>query len=272
MADEKNSPVSEKKQDAAQSELVAELERIRSRNKILKITAVVLAALFLALAAAALVAYRKISQTKAAIESALRDYQPPAQGYRPEGMPLPGSGPAVSQSTEMASSGLELISGSIPGQQSEAVNPEDGKKIADAMAKYADRPIVKEFLADLKKDPDMARALAQSKGTDPMAMIASVKGSKGLNGIIAKYSTRPEFLKLMMEVMRDPDMRPVMSRLPAGAGLPGGGMPVPVEVEPAGEPQQEEEGNMTFDPSAISGPAKTAPAATHKVPPPVDTH
>lgn len=277
MAEEQKVPVpEEKKQDAAQpqSELVAELERIRFRNKILKITASVLAALFVALAAAAFLAYRKISQTKAAIDSALQNYQPPAQGYRPEGLPMPGGGPSVFQSTEAASSGLGLFSGSIPGQQPEPLNPAEGVKIADAMTKYADRPIVKEFIADLKKDPELARALAQSKGTNPMAMLASLKGSKGLNAIIAKYSTRPDFLKLMMEVMRDPDMKPVMSRMPPGAGLPGQGIPqtVPVAVEPGEEPAQEEEtGSMTLDSSVISGPAKTAPAASHKVPPPVDT-
>lgn len=273
MAEEKNIPVPEdKKQETArpESELAAELERVRSRNKILKVTAAVLAILFMALATAAFVTYRKVSQTKAAIESAFQNYQPPSSVLGPEGLPMPGSGPSVLQSTAMASSGLGLFSGSIPGEQPEAARVEEAGKIVNAMAKYSDQPVVKEFLADLKKDPDVARALAQSKGRDPMAVLASVRNAKGVNALMAKYITRPDFLKVMMEVMKDPDMKHAMSSMPMGGGMP---QAVPVAAGPAEEAQQEEEaGNQTLDPSAISGPFKTAPARAQKAPPPVDIH
>ncbi len=273
MAEDKNVPVTEQKQEPArpESELAAELERVKSRNKILKIAASVLAVLFLALASAAFVAYRKISQAKAEFVNALQNYQPPAQ---PEGLPMPGALPAVAQSTEMAASGLGLISGSIPGQQAEAFNPAEGEKIVSVLAKYSDRPVVKEFLADLKKDPDIARALAQTKGGNPMAVMASVKNSKGINGLMMKYMARPDFLKFMMEAMRDPDLKPFMKGLPGAPVMP---QAVPVAAVPAEEPAQEEEaGSLTLDPSAMNAPATTAPANTTparagKVPPPVDT-
>jgi hypothetical protein len=102
-----------------------------------------------------------------------------------------------------------------------------------------------------------------------MAVMASIKSSKGINGLMAKYKTRPDFLKVMMEAMRDPDLKPFMKGLPGAPGLP---QAVPVAVAPVAEPQQQEEpANMTLDPSAISGPADTAPVRAHKVPPPVDT-
>jgi len=272
MAEETNAPVpEEKKQEAArpEGELLAELEQIRFRNKVLKVTASVLVVLFIVLAAAAYMAYRKISETKAAIESAFQNYQP--AGSQPEGMPLPGSFPSVSQSTGMPLSTLGLFSGSIPGQQAEAFNPVEGAKVNNIMAKYADRPVVKEFLEDLKRDPDIARAIAQSKGSDPMAVLNSVKNAKGINTIMAKYVTRPDFLKLMMEAMKDPDLKPFMKGMP---GAPAQPQTVPVSVEPAAQPSQQEEdqGPMTLDPSAISGPAAAAPARRQKAPPPVDTH
>lgn len=272
MAEEKNVPVpEEKKQEAAapESELAAELEQVKSRNKILKIVAAVLAALFLVLAAGAFIAYRKIAQAKDELVNAFQNYQPSPQ---PEGLPMPGAAPSVAQSTMMAST-LGLISGSIPGDQPEAAKLEEAGKIVNAMGKYADRPVIKEFIADLKKDPEIAKALAESKGNNPMAVLASIQKAKGANALIAKYAVRPDFIKVMMEAMKDPDMKPVMSRVPMGGGMP---QPVPVATGPAEEPQQEEGGSLTLDPSAMNvpagaTPAEAAPARARKVPPPVDT-
>lgn len=278
MAEEKTVPVpEEKKQEPArpESELAKELEQVRSRNKILKVTAAVLAILFMALATAAFVAYRKISQAKNDFVNALQNYQPPASGLQAEGMPLPSSFPSVLQSTAMAASSLGLISGSIAGgDQPEAVRAEDTGKVLNAMAKYADRPVIKEFLADLKKDPQIARALAANKSGNPMEIFAAIQKAPGASAIVAKYATRPDFLKVMMEAMKDPEMKPIMSRIPMGGGMP---QAVPVAAGPADEAGQEEEGgSLTLDPSAMNAPAAAAPANTvparaKKVPPPVDT-
>ena len=277
MAEEKNVPVPEENKQGTErpeSELVAELERIRSRNKVLKAAAAVLAVLFMALATAAFVAYRKISQAKNDFVNALQSYQPPASGSQAEGMPLPGSFPSVLQSTSMASSGLGLISGSIPGSQLEASSVEDAGKILGVISKYSDRPIIKEFMADLKKDPQIARALAENKNGNPMGIFAAIQKAPGANAIVAKYATRPDFLKVLMEAMKDPDMKPIMSKIHMGGGMP---QVVPVAAGPAEEPRQEEEsGGLTLDPTAMdvpaaAAPAKAAPARARKVPPPVDT-
>lgn len=258
--------------DAPAEGLREELAKVRKSNKVLVTVAVVLGTIFVLAAGAAYVVYMKVSAAKDNIEKVFSSFPPPGQGYQPAASGLPGQG--VSFSTSMPQSALGLFSGGVPGAQPGLPDMAASQEAVKAMFKYADRPIVQEFLADLKKNPDMAEAFAASKGNNPMEVIFKAQNAKGMDKLVARYATRPEFLKLMMEVMNDPEMQPLMSGLPPGAGLPTGAPQVrDVSVTAAPPPRQAEEGeeeDIKFDPSAISGPS-AKPASGARVPPPVDS-
>lgn len=254
-------------------ELRAELAKVRSRSKLMTGIAVSLGIIFIILGGVVYVVYTKISAAKENIEQVFRAMPAPAAGYQPENHMLAGEG--VYTSTSMPASTLGLFSGGVPGGLPAGMpanfDMARGEQAVKAMNKYANRPIVKEFLADLQKDPAMAEAFAASKGGNPFAVLSAAQNSKGMDKLMLKYSTRPEFLGLMMEVMNDPEMKPLMQ------GMPGGMPAAPRAAAPA-QPaprqqaeEEEEEGEMTFDPSAISGPAKTSAVTTKKVPSPVDS-
>ncbi|MCM2268358.1 MAG: hypothetical protein NDI60_11375 [Elusimicrobiales bacterium] len=247
--------------------------------KLVKIAAAVLAVLFVLLAGTAFYIYRRVEQTKAALEEAFRASPPPFPGLPSQPGTPPGNGFGLATANSQQSSGLNLISGSLPGG-APAFSAEQGERVHNALMKYENRPIVKEFMADLKKNPDMARALEQSKNVNnPLAVLSTIQNAKGMEKLMAKYVYRPEFLSLMMEVMKDPDIKPLMGNM-AGAlpgGLPGGAMPA---QPPAAEPAQslpsvsggEEDAPVMLDPSAISG-SPAEPAArprSNKAPPPID--
>ncbi|MDO8803570.1 MAG: hypothetical protein Q7R35_03990 [Elusimicrobiota bacterium] len=282
MTETNNNPAQEENGQAPvqpEGELRAELARVRSGNKTLKVVAAVLLSLFIVVAAVAFFVYRKISTAKDAIEQVFQGFPQQPAVYQPENRSFPAA-QGVYSSTSMPASSLGLFAGGMPGgSAAEGFAPEKSAEMLKAMNKYADRPIVKEFIADLKKNPEMAAAFAASKGGNPMAVIASMRGGGGIDKMMMKYVTRPEFMKLMMEVMSDPDMKPFMKNLPMGMGMPSGmppGMSIP-ETSPgrpraSESPDEEEEGGeITFDPSAISGPAKQAPAASKKRPATVDS-
>ena len=258
-----------------EAQLRAELEKVRGGNKILKIAAIVLSALFLLLAGAAFYIYNKVSQTKAAFEEAFRvaPMQPAGDAAGSLTMPLPGG--ALSGASQMPASSLGFFSGGLPGAAQAPLNAQQGEKIYAAMAKYENRPVVKEFIADLKKNPDVARAFAEKeKGGNPLVVVASIQRARGMDKIMAKYVTRPDFIKLMMEIMKDPAIRPLMKGAP-------GGLPVS-QAEPAtqslpGSAADAGDAPMTLDSSAISATPAAGPAIEPsaprkgKVPPPVDT-
>lgn len=259
----------------AGEDLQAELSRSRSRNKALKVTLILLATLFVLLGVAAFTVYRKIMQTKEAVEEAFQAF-PQQAVFQPENRTLPGGGPSVFSSTGMPASSLGLFSGGLPDAQP-VMSPEQAEKVVSAMNKYAERPIVKEFIADLKKNPDMAKAFEMRKGSNPLAMIAAVQNAKGMDAVMAKYASRPEFLSLLLEISRDPAMAAVSGALPGGM-VPSMGAPQARPVPgpgraPAAEPaDQDGDGAMTLDTSAISGaPAPPPPTPPKKEPSPVDT-
>lgn len=281
MTDSNNAPLpEEKKADTAPADgdLRAELARVRNKNKALKIVAAILLSMFLVIAGGGYYIYRKVSTAIAPFQDAFQGFAPVAAGYQPENRALPLV-QGVYSSTSMPASSLGLFEGGLPGgSQAEAPDPEQAERLLKALNKYADRPIVKEFLADLKKNPEVAAAFSSPKGVNPVAFMAAMQNirGKGMEKVMMKYAARPEFLKLMMEFMNDPELKPLLRNMPSTPGIPG--MPqgtvvsVPTGRPPAeAQPSDEDgDGEMTFDPSVISGPAKKAPAPAKKVPVPVD--
>lgn len=281
MTDTNNAPVpGENKAAPAQADgdLRAELARVRNKNKTLKIVAALFFSMFLVIAAGGYYIYRKVSTVIAPFQDAFQGFAPVTAGYQPENRTLP-MGQGVYSSTSMPPSSLGLFSGGLPsGHEEQAFDPEQGERLLKAMNKYADRPIVKEFLADLKKNPEITAAFSSPKGVNPAAFMAAMQNvrGKGMEKLMMKYAARPEFLKLMMEFMNDPELKPLLRNMPSGAGIPGmpqgAALSVPSGPQPADSRPSDEDGDgeMTFDPAVISGPAKKAPAPSKKVPVPVD--
>ncbi|HAT71821.1 MAG TPA: hypothetical protein DCS63_03295 [Elusimicrobia bacterium] len=275
MTEENNSP--ETNPPPTEAQLRAELESARSGNKLLRIAAIVLASLFLLLAGTAFYIYNRIERTKAAFEEAFQGGAFPFPGHASQ-TTMPPAGGSLPGSASMPASTLGLLSGSISGPSPMPLNVQQGEEVYAALAKYENRPIVKEFIADLKKDPDMARAFGEKdKGGSPLKVMAYIQSAKGMEKLVAKYAMRPDFMKLMMDVMKDPALRPLLKNVPGGLPQPGAGGPPPTRAQPSPGPQAEPAGedggvSLTLDPSAISGTpaAKPAPARARKVPPPID--
>lgn len=248
----------------------AELQKARSGNKILKIVAVVLAVLFLVMAGSAFYIYRKISQTKTALEEAFNSSPSPFPQTGQAGA-MPQQGFAMFGGSGQGS-GLGLITG-VPGGQPQ-FTAEQGERLHAAMMKYSERPIVKEFIADLKKNPDMAKAFEQSKGANPLTVISSIRNAKGMEAIVAKYAYRPEFLSLLMEVMKDPEVKPLLGGIPGiGGALPQAPVPPPAPVDSPEPSLGSGDAPMVLDPSVISGtPSEPAARPIRKAPPPVDSN
>lgn len=256
--------------------LRAELAKSRRRNKVLVTVAAVIGTLLVLLAGAGYMIYMRLSEVSDSVAQTMRNFeaqQLPAM--QPDGA---FQGHGVSYSTSMPVSSLGLFSGGMPGGQQAAFDPEQGERMFKAVQKYYDRPIVKEIMADLSKNPDMAAAFEGGRKGNPMAALMALQKAKGMEKVMMKYAARPEFMKLMMDVMSDPEIRPFMQGMPGGMPMPGPGrspqaVAVPVNTAPAvsEEPEGEEEGPMTFDPSAISGPSKETSVRSKKLPPPVDS-
>lgn len=269
-----------------ETSLRAELERIRSHNKIFKTVTVVFAVIFAGLCVLGYVAWRRISRVKAVLEGVAEGFLPMASGFPGAGGNVPEPVRAVSGAPFPQISGLGLLSMPADGDMpSGGIAPgtaaaEQGKKMLQVMSKYSDRPVVKEFLADLEKDPAFARAKKEKEAGNPLAMLASMQKSTGMKDLMLKYSRRSDFMKLMMEVMQDPEMRPFMKGMPAGGGTLPGVVPAAPAAAAVSRPPPQSSADMdgddeiTFDASAVSGPdrpaAESAAKKPIKAPPPID--
>ncbi|MDD5208586.1 MAG: hypothetical protein PHV36_04320 [Elusimicrobiales bacterium] len=112
----------------------------------------------------------------------------------------PGGGPGygLSGSTDPASAARE----------------ERERRIAAAVAKYGSRPVVLEFMEDLKKDPCTSKVIEEEKITDMVGALSAARRAGCLDKLKVKYAFRPQFIKLMAEVMADPEVRPLLESAP----------------------------------------------------------
>lgn len=127
--------------------------------------------------------------------------QEPRSAFTPVNLP-PGSSPSPASASPRPAA--------LSGQETER-----DKKIAYAIAKYGERPVVREFIEDLKKDPCAAKAIADGKSSNIVEALAAAREAGCLDKLKLKYAFRPEFIKLMAEVMSDREIGPLLR---AGSG------------------------------------------------------
>lgn len=178
---------------------------------------------------------------------------------------FPGAVPSVT-SAPVYQSGLSMLP-TLPGGLSglPRAAPEmarNAEKMMKALSRYSDRPLVKEFLAEINSDPGLRKVLQKGASADPLGMISRLQNAVTFTKIIEKYSKRPEFIPLIMEVMLDPEIKPLLQSmgpvLPGGMGvmsmparLPEQGQLTVPPIEPAPAPYDSR--SMTLDPSSIQG-------------------
>ncbi|KAF0124995.1 MAG: hypothetical protein FD189_2018 [Elusimicrobia bacterium] len=75
-----------------------------------------------------------------------------------------------------------------------------------ALLKYGDRPVVKELLEDLERHPEAAKALSEADPGEPLKALEKLRAVPGGSALAAKYLTRPDFLALLAELRKDPDL------------------------------------------------------------------
>ncbi|HOI43422.1 MAG TPA: hypothetical protein PK523_10800, partial [Elusimicrobiales bacterium] len=218
-------------EEAASRQLAA----LRARNKLLKFILAGLTGLVLLIAAAAAFLYNRIASFFPSAET----YQSGAMETFPESPPEPGiAPPGNALSAPSGGSTLFLVRGE--GGQGEPglpaglprITPQQMAGVSAAMAKYAERPLVKEFLADMNADPQLAGILDPKK-PDPAAYMKLLQNPAAMNGLLMKYAERPEFMPLLMELVNDPAMKPLFSGTPMGAIPPG---PIPAGPPPSSPP------------------------------------
>jgi len=192
-------------------------------RRLFKAAAVVLVLLFLFALGGALFVFYRFSAMREALSPAGEIYQEAAYEEVPAALPAPARMYVSTQSSE-TSSLTGFISIKELAQQAAILretaaggtgNPAmlDTGKAAAAALRYADRPIVRDFIAEAKKDPEFARALARMDPNDPLALARALEDIKGLEGMMLKFAMRKDFLPFVMEVTNDPEIKPMLGRL-----------------------------------------------------------
>ena len=249
-----------------------ELSRVRSHNKTLKIAAIVLLTLFLVTITVVGLLFYKASVLRDLLLPSDDSYQ--GSAFSQEGEQPPVAFRHVPFSTQtMGGSALTVFTNSGDYAQEEGMpGMLDGEKALRALSKYADRPIVTDFIAAAKKDPAFAKALTQVDPKNPMAAVASLQNMKSLQGLVLRFAMRKDFMPFMMEVTSDPELRPVLDKLPGGnmgqisrmlKMMPGGGQ-APASsrsatyapADPGPDEEMEEDGPVMPEPEPSPPPVR----------------
>ncbi|HBE87616.1 MAG TPA: hypothetical protein DDW67_00540 [Elusimicrobia bacterium] len=184
--------------------------------------------------------------------------------------PAPGQGQAGSSLFLVKGAGGASGPGGMQGMPQ--ISPEETEAIKRSLEKYADKPLVQEFFADLKKDPSYGPLFSGGKPT-PLLVARMMQNPAAIQNLVMKYASRPEFMGLMMEFLNDPDLKPVLggARMQAMQQLPPAPQPVPSMPQAGEEPEETAPpsgGEPRLDTNAISGPASTRKVAPKTVPAP----
>ena len=169
-----------------------------SAGRLFKAALIVLSALFLLILGAALFIYFKIGSLQSVLAPSEANYQNSAFDSRQGRLPAPAR-MYVSTKPEETSALTGFIrikemaqkaSGRVENMrkvEKEAAE-RDVRKAVSAFMKYADRPIVKDFIAAAKKDPDFAKALAGGDPDNPLALVGALNNMENMEGLMLKFA------------------------------------------------------------------------------------
>ncbi len=87
----------------------------------------------------------------------------------------------------------------------------DSARMLNAVAKYGEKPLVKEFIKDLNSDPEFKKIWESRSSGNPVGLFMQAHNMKGLLPLLTKYMNKPGFKELLMEIAGDPDMAPYLS-------------------------------------------------------------
>lgn len=114
-------------------------------------------------------------------------------------------------------SGTSFTVGSIDTIQKNAQNMEP--QLQRILQKYGDRPIIKEIMADIMKNPAMKQVQARlGPNATPAAVMAAMPDPQAMMPVAQKYMARPEFISVMQEIVSDPEVVSLISQAAPGAG------------------------------------------------------
>jgi len=140
-------------------------------------------------------------------------------------------------------------------------------QIQRILQKYGSRPIVKEVMADLMKNPAMQQVRDKlGPNATPAAVMAAMPDQQAMLPVVQKYMTRPEFIGVMQEIIADPEVGEMMAAIAPGMGkMFGAGGTVPSALKQASSsrpPKSRTAGNSSKRASAVQQPqaADTAPS------------
>ena len=279
--------------DQAEGDAVAcakeQLELMKKRNRLLKYLLLAVMVMVLMVAAAIALLYNKIASffpsgetyQSGIMESfsadpaaALRALPAFGRSSGQAGAPPEGQGQSslfMVKGPGGEGAGEGAVRGPIP--QVPQLSKEEEAAMKAAMARYAERPLVKEFIEDLRLDPAVGDAFTKGRPPTPADFMKVLGNPDSVQRITMKYAGRPEFMPLMMEFINDPAFKPVMGAMnmqpasgpaaprPGPSPFPGGEEPEEGESPfPGGEPR--------LDTKAIRGPASTRKVAPKTVPAP----
>ena len=189
-------------------------------NRVFKAAMVGFSALFLLILGSVLFVYFKVSALRNMPAPAEANYQYPVFGAGRGRLPAPSHMHVSTRPAETSAlTGFVAIQELAQGAYERTEDARNGKnramernarKAVFAFKKYADRPIVKDFIAAAKKDPDFAQALKDIDPGDPLALADVLREMENMKGLMLKFAMRKDFLPFLREVANDPDIKPMI--------------------------------------------------------------
>lgn len=188
--------------------LSVEIERIRKRQKILRILVFVLA--FISVSGILFVYwfYKKINEYKPFVETAAEMARQSSEFMEANKIQTQSysqslsSPPAYSQPSFSGSS-LSMISFGQSAAEA-AKDPENRQEMEKVVEEYKETPEMQAMLEEFKKDPELSKIMEGAKGEDPSAMMKKINDPAVMKKVMDKMMKNPQFMMTMMKMASDP--------------------------------------------------------------------
>lgn len=186
--------------------LVREIEKIRRRQKFLKILASVMGIIMLAGFLLVYWIYRKAQEYKPFLDSARQLAEQSSafmeanklQNLQGESIPASSSSEA-----QFKNSSLSMI-GFGEAAADAAQDPQSREELKAVVQEYKETPEMKAMMEEFKKDPELKKIMESADPANPSEAMNKIKNPAVMKKVMDMMIKNPQFISAMMKMASDP--------------------------------------------------------------------
>lgn len=199
-------------EDIKNQQIVEEVEKIRRKEKFLKVITFILSSIIIISLIIVYYLYRNYKKMSRVMEEVVTNIEENISQNNSIEEITKNAQSVISSSISLESSSLSKIGGFSKDLIEAANRPETAKNVEELVDEYYNDPAINKFIEKFRNDPDMKDIFEAPQKDRPMMMFKKMNDPKFMQKITKEFLSDPQLIQSFMKMGTDPRIQQMMKQ------------------------------------------------------------